>query len=101
MLSKLEAAALKPVGMADPQTLVRRLTILLTGIPPTSAEVKSFCAEAESDWEAAYGQLVERLLESPHFGERWARHWMDVVRFAETYGYEWNFQVQEAWRYRD
>lgn len=101
VLSKLEAAGLKPVGMADPQTLVRRLTILLTGIPPTSVEVKSFCAEAESDWEAAYGQLVERLLESPHFGERWARHWMDVVRFAETYGYEWNFQVQEAWRYRD
>lgn len=79
------------VRAAEPYVLARRVANVLTGLPPKPADVKNFQYEA----------YVDRLLTSPQFGERWARHWMDVVRYAETYGYEWNFEIKSAWRYRD
>ena len=77
---------------AEPRVLLRRLSYALTGLPPTSEE-----AERNETHE----QAVDRLLASPHFGEQWARHWLDVVRYAETRGYEWNYEIVGAWRYRD
>ena len=71
---------------------------MLTGLPPTPLEVDLFVRDTSPD---AYGRLVDRLLASPHFGERWARHWMDVMRFAETYGNDWNYEIKGAWLYRD
>ena len=76
---------------AEPYILARRVSNVLTGLPPKLADLQNFNYEA----------YVDRLLASPQFGERWARHWMDVVRYAETYGYEWNFEIKGAWRYRD
>ncbi|MBI4657874.1 MAG: DUF1553 domain-containing protein [Verrucomicrobia bacterium] len=96
--ARLEAAGLKPSEPADKPTLVRRLTLVLTGLPPTRDETQAFVANQSP---GAYEGLVERLLASPHFGERWARHWLDVVRFSETHGNEWNYEVHHAWRYRD
>jgi hypothetical protein len=98
ILAKLEDKGLTPVGPADARTLVRRLSLVLTGLPPTPAEVDAFL---EDNAPKAVERLVDRLLASPHFGERWARHWMDVVRFSETHGNEWNYDVHHAWRYRD
>ena len=74
---------------------------MLTGLPLTPAEVEDFVKDAASAKRQAIGHAIERLLRSPHFGERWARHWMDVVRFTETHGNEWNYEVHHAWRYRD
>src|SRR5207253_1600178 len=98
ILAGLERAGLQPAGRADRRTLIRRLSLVLTGLPPTPDDVEAFAADASP---AAYEKLVDRLLASPHFGERWARHWMDVVRYAETHGFEWNYEVHHAWRYRD
>src|SRR5262245_29596005 len=98
LLARLEQAGVRPVGPADRRTLIRRLSLVLTGLPPGPAEVEAFVAD---DSPGAYGRLVERLLASPHAGERWARHWLDVVRFTETHGNEWNYEVHHAWRYRD
>ncbi|MCI0419560.1 MAG: PSD1 and planctomycete cytochrome C domain-containing protein [Acidobacteria bacterium] len=94
----LSIAALKPAEPADRQTLVRRLSLVLTGLPPTPLEVDLFVLDASPE---AYARLVDRLLASPHFGERWARHWMDVMRFAETFGNDWNYEIKGAWLYRD
>ena len=71
---------------------------MLTGLPPEPEEVDRFVRDASPN---AYERLVDRLFASPHLGERWARHWMDVMRFGETYGYEWNYELLAAWRYRD
>lgn len=101
LLAKLEAKGLPPPQSADSRTLIRRLSLVLTGLPPTLAEMEAYCAAAERDSIRATEALVDRLLASPHFGERWARHWMDVVRFTETHGNEWNYEVHHAWRYRD
>ena len=98
IVATLEDRGLSPASEASKETLIRRLSFVLTGLPPTPEGVQAFL---EDDSPDAYEKLVDRLLDSPHFGERWARHWMDVVRFAETYGYEWNHLVREAWRYRD
>lgn len=98
ILSKLEAAGLKPTARADKTALVRRLSFTLTGLPPTPDEVQQFLADTSP---AAWQHCVERMLESPHFGEHWARHWMDVVRYTDTYGYEWDIPAKGAWRYRD
>jgi hypothetical protein len=87
ILAALEAKGLAPAESADERTLARRASLVLTGLP--AAEEKS------------YETLVDELLNSPHFGERWARHWLDVVRFTETHGNEWNYEVHHAWRYRD
>src|SRR5205814_8427536 len=94
----MERAGLTPAREADRRTLVRRLRLVLTGLPPTPEEVETF---AKDERPQATEELVDRLLASPHFGERWARHWLDVVRFSETHGNEWNYEVHHAWRYRD
>jgi hypothetical protein len=98
LLARLEQAGIRPNGPADRRTLIRRLSLVLTGLPPEPDQVEAF---ARDDSPRAYESLVDRLLASPHFGERWARHWMDVVRYAETHGFEWNYEVHHAWRYRD
>ncbi len=99
VLAKLEEQGLTPADQADPRTLARRLSLVLTGLPPNVARLSK--AEPLGSGEPSYEQLVDSLLDSPHFGERWARHWMDVVRFTETHGNEWNYEVHHAWRYRD
>jgi len=101
VLAKLEDAGLGPPKKAAPRTLIRRLSLVLTGLPPTPEAVQRFLRDNKDNPNAAYESLVDRLLDSPHFGERWARHWMDVVRFTETHGNEWNYEVHHAWRYRD
>src|SRR5207253_7097797 len=83
---------------ADRCTYIRRVTVDLTGLLPTPEEVSAF--ERDSS-PLAYEKLVDRLLASPAFGERWARHWLDVVRFAESHGYEMNTLRPNAWPYRD
>lgn len=98
VLHKIEQVGLIPSPPADRRTLIRRLSFDLLGLPPTPAEVEAFVHDPRND---AYEQLVERLLASPHYGERWARHWLDVVRFGETQGYERNRIREHAWRYRD
>jgi hypothetical protein len=90
VLSKLEERGLSTAQPADARTLARRLSLVLTGLPPQA-----------SDSDLPIDAYVDRLLASPHFGERWARHWMDLVRFTETHGNEWNYEVHHAWRYRD
>jgi hypothetical protein len=94
----LEARGLSPARPADRGTLLRRLSFVLTGLPPAPDAVDAFVRDLDPD---AYAKLVDRLLASPHFGEHWARHWMDVVRYGDTYGYEWDIPAKGAWRYRD
>jgi hypothetical protein len=98
VLAKLETAGLRPAPEADRLTLIRRVTLDLIGLPPTPEEVGAFLTD---DRPGAYERVVERLLASPHFGERWATHWLDVVRFAESNGYELDGERPHAWRYRD
>jgi cytochrome c553 len=98
LLATLEENGLKPAGPADRRTLIRRLSLVLTGLPPTPDEVEAFVKDNSPE---AYPKLVDRLLASSHFGERWAQHWLDVVRYSETHGNEWNYEVQFAYRYRD
>ncbi len=95
---KLQEQGLQPSGKADKETLIRRLSFVLTGLPPTQEEFEGFLADKETD---AYERLVDSYLASPQYGERWARHWMDVVRYAETRGHEFDYVIQGAWRYRD
>jgi mono/diheme cytochrome c family protein len=94
----LEARQLKPNPIADRRTLIRRLSFDLTGLPPSPEGVDSFVRDPSPD---AYERLVDRLLASPHFGERFARHWMDVARFAESHGYEQDYDRPYAYHYRD
>lgn len=98
VLQQLTVAGLEPSPEADRRTLVRRVYFDLIGLPPTPAEVAAFLADTRDD---AYERLVDRLLDSPHYGERWARHWLDVVRFGESNGYETNGLRPNAWHYRD
>ena len=98
ILARLERASLRPAPEADARTLARRLTFALTGLPPHPADVERFASDPSP---AAFDRLVDSLLASPHFGERWARHWMDVVHYADTHGYEWDAPAKNAWRYRD
>ena len=98
VLARLEAQRLHPAAEADRVTLIRRLTHDLTGLPPTPEDVDAFLADRAPD---AYERLVDRLLASPHYGERWARHWLDLVRYGETNGYERDSAKPSAWRYRD
>ncbi len=94
----LRQAGLTANSPAEPATLIRRLSFALTGLPPTPSDVMRFTADPSPK---AYEAVVDQLLESPHFGERWARHWMDVVRFGETLGNDWNYENNGAWLYRD
>jgi len=89
---------LKPSGRAVNNTLIRRVYLDIIGIPPTRDEVSSFLADQSPN---AYEKLIDRLLASPHYGERWARHWMDVARYADSGGYEYDRDRDNAWRYRD
>ena len=99
LLARLEAAKITPNPEADAAALCRRVTFDLTGLPPTEAELTAFVAAKNRD--QAYAALVDRLLASPRFGERWARHWLDVVRYADSVGRSWNAPFTYAWRYRD
>ncbi|MEW6305820.1 MAG: DUF1549 and DUF1553 domain-containing protein [Verrucomicrobiota bacterium] len=96
--AQLRAHGLKPSPEADRRTLIRRLTVDLHGLLPTPDEVKEFEQDKGRD---AYERLVERLLASPRYGERWARHWLDVVHFAETHGHDQDRPRETAWPYRD
>src|SRR5687768_14446140 len=98
VLAKLREKKLAPNPRADRRTLIRRVTFDLTGLPPTPAEVDAFSADASSD---AYEKLVDRLLASPAYGERWARHWLDVVHFGESHGFGMDRPRPSAWPYRD
>ncbi|MFM8219121.1 MAG: DUF1549 domain-containing protein, partial [Planctomycetaceae bacterium] len=98
ILSRLEREGLAPAPALDSRSLIRRLAFALTGLPPDPEVVEQFArAPTEEAWQA----LVEQGLSSPRFGERWARHWMDVVHYADTHGYEWDVPAKGAWRYRD
>ena len=99
VLARLEAASLSPAPAAEPLVLLRRLHFDLTGIPPTPAEIESFQKDANAD--AAIRRTIDRLLASPQHGERWARHWLDVARYADSAGYELDSTYGSAWRYRD
>jgi hypothetical protein len=98
ILSKLEEKRLTPAAPADRRTLIRRVTFDLIGLPPTKAEIDAFLADNSPD---AFARVVDRLLANRHYAERWARHWLDLVRFAETHGHEFDVPIPEAWRYRD
>jgi Protein of unknown function (DUF1553)/Protein of unknown function (DUF1549)/Planctomycete cytochrome C len=96
--AKRRAGGLRPVRPADRRTLIRRATFDLIGLPPTPEEVADFENDASP---AAFSRVIDRLLASPHYGERWGRHWMDVVRYADTAGDNADYPVPEAVRYRD
>ena len=98
ILSRLESAELTPVADADRRTLLRRAYVDLIGLPPTPEQISAFL---QYDSLQAFEQVVDELLRSPHFGERWGRHWLDVVRFAESTGGGRTLLLPEAWRYRD
>ena len=97
LLAALESRGLRPVADADRSRLLRRVTFDLLGLPPAPEELDAFL---QDDCPDAFGKLVDRLLASPRFGERWGRHWLDVARFAESSG-KTNFTYPQAWRYRD
>ena len=96
--ARLEQAGLSPSPEANRRTLIRRLSFDLLGLPPSPAEVQDFLDDQRPD---AYERLVDRLLDSKHFGERWGKHWLDLARFAESDGYENDNPRPHAWRYRD
>ena len=100
ILAKLEAVGVAPSPDADRATLLRRATFDLTGLPPTPEELSAFMRDPAPD-DAAFAKVVDRLLASPRFGERWARHWLDVVHYADSVGRSWNSPFLYAWRYRD
>src|SRR5690242_17489004 len=97
VLARLEKEGLKPSPEAERTTLIRRLSLDLIGLPPTLQEIDAFLGDRTAD---AYERLVERLLGSPHYGERWGRHWLDAARYADTNGYEKD-QPRSIWPYRD
>jgi hypothetical protein len=98
ILRKLQEKEISPAPAADKRTLLRRVSFDLTGLPPTPDEIEAFL---QDDSAQAFARVVERLLASPHYGERWARHWLDLVRFAETNGHEFDNNKLDAYRYRD
>ena len=98
VLAKLETKQLPPVADADRLTLIRRVTYDLTGLPPTPQEIDAFVQDKSAD---AFAHVVDRLLESPAFGERWGRHWLDVARYGESTGPSRNIPYPHAWKYRD
>jgi hypothetical protein len=98
VLSKLESHGLKPAPPAGRQTLIRRASFDLTGLPPTPEAVEAFVRDPSPD---AFARVVDRLLDSPHYGERWGRHWLDLVRYADTAGETADYPIPEARHYRD
>lgn len=98
VLSKLEEQKLEPANETDRLTWLRRVTLLLTGLPPSLEEQQNFASDTSVN---AYEKVVDRLLDSPQYGERFARHWMDLMRYAETCGHEFDFPIPGAYQYRD
>ncbi|MFN5495830.1 MAG: DUF1549 domain-containing protein [bacterium] len=98
ILARLEEKGLAPAPEADRVALIRRASFDLTGLPPTPEEIAAFEADRSPD---AYERLIDRLLASPHYGEKWARHWLDLVRYADTNGFERDSDKNAAWKYRD
>lgn len=98
LLHRLEAEALRPAPPVDDRTWLRRASFGITGLPPTPEELQEFL---EDRAPGARERAVDRLLSSPHYGERWARHWMDLMRYAETRGHEGDYGIANAWQYRD
>ena len=98
LLARLEQEGLEPAAALDKRGLIRRATFDLIGLPPSPSEIAGFLADSSPD---AYPKLVDRLLDSPHYGERWGRHWLDLVRYAETNGHEFDNDKLDIWRYRD
>jgi Protein of unknown function (DUF1553)/Protein of unknown function (DUF1549)/Planctomycete cytochrome C len=98
ILRKLEESKLTPAPAADKRTLLRRVFFDLIGLPPTPEELKRFLEDASPE---AYDKVVDYLLASPHYGERWGKHWLDVVRYADTGGYQTDLYYKDAWLYRD
>lgn len=98
VLARLEERGWRPAPEASRWEWIRRVTFDLTGLPPSPDEVAAFEADVSPN---AHERVVDRLLASPHYGERWGQHWLDVVRFAETEGYEYDRHIPDAWRYRD
>src|ERR1044071_2102995 len=98
VFQKLAQRGLKPSPLANRRELIRRVTVDLTGLPPQPEEVAAFVADKSPN---AYEKVVDRLLASSAYGERWGRHWLDVVRYGESNGYEQNHLRESAWPYRD
>ena len=98
LLAAMQRRGLAPAAEADRRALLRRATFVLTGLPPTSAEIEAFLADSSP---TAFQTVVDRLLDSPRFGERWARHWMDLVRYCESHGSQGDPELANAYRYRD
>ena len=98
VLAKLEEKGLAPAAPADKMTLLRRVTFDLTGLPPTEQEMRAFAADASPD---AFAKVVDRLLASPRYGEKWGRNWLDVARYADSTGNDEDHRYPHAWRYRD
>mgnify|MGYP006272649593 CR=1 FL=1 len=98
ILARQEAAGLNPSVAADKRTLIRRASLDLLGLPPTAEEVEAFVAD---DSPNAFAKVIDRLLDSSHYGERWGRHWLDVARYADSNGLDENIAHGNAWRYRD
>ncbi|HEX4129983.1 MAG TPA: PSD1 and planctomycete cytochrome C domain-containing protein [Pirellulales bacterium] len=102
VLARLDAAGLQPSPPAEPAVLIRRVSLDLTGLPPTPEEIEQFQNACDHDRDAAIAALVDRLLESPHYGERWGRHWLDVARYSDGFGgFLDSAALPNAWRYRD
>jgi len=98
ILARLESEQIQPSPQADRRTLIRRLNFDLLGLPPSPEDVEAFVADDRPD---AWERLVDRTLDSPHFGERWGRHWLDLARYADSDGYEKDSPRPHAWRYRN
>ena len=98
VLAKLEGRGLAPNSVAEKRTLIRRAYFDLIGLPPTPEQADRFLADTAPD---AYGKVIDELLASPHHGERWGRHWLDLARYAESHGYEQDYDRPNAWHYRD
>ncbi len=103
--AKRQAAGFEPAPLADARTLVRRIHLDLTGLPPSTEAMAHWSAKLDVTDEKAHrervGDLVDKLLESPHYGERWAQHWLDIARYSDTGGYSNDYERSNAWRYRD
>jgi mono/diheme cytochrome c family protein len=98
LFAAMKARGLRPAPKAERRTLIRRASLDVTGLPPAPEEVEAFVNDKAPD---AYERLVDRLLASPHYGERWARHWLDLVRYADSGGFEFDVDRPDGWRYRD
>lgn len=99
--AKVDQAEIIAAKQADQRTLIRRATLDLTGLPPTPEQITDFANSSTSNADTAWSDLVDQLIESPHYGERWGQHWLDVVRYADTSGFSNDYERSNAWRYRD